>query len=85
MQRLPSPCLDICKYKLRGGHCIACSMTKAQKRAYDGLRDAAAQRAFIDDLMAQQAAVGSARTWPAEYARKCHRHGTPPPFTIETP
>jgi len=55
------------------------------QRAYDGLRDAAAQRAFIDDLMAQQATVGSARTWPAEYARKCHRHGTPPPFTIETP
>ncbi|MEM7240341.1 MAG: DUF1289 domain-containing protein, partial [Pseudomonadota bacterium] len=28
MSKIPSPCIDVCKYKLKG-HCIACSMTKA--------------------------------------------------------
>lgn len=81
MQGLPSPCLDICKYKLRG-HCIACGMTKMQKRHYDGLRDMQAQRDFLTELLAQQARVGSARTWPSEYARKCERHGIVPPVTL---
>lgn len=82
MPTLPSPCLDICKYKLRGGYCIACAMTKGQKRLYDGLRDEAAQRAFIEDLMTQQTRVKSARTWGMEYAGKCARHGMEPPFTL---
>ena len=82
MPSLPSPCLDICKYKIRGGHCIACSMTKAQKREFESLTDEAAQRDFIEMLLAQQAEVRSARTWPLEYANKCARKGVEPPFAL---
>ncbi|MCR9089401.1 MAG: DUF1289 domain-containing protein [Rhodobacteraceae bacterium] len=82
MSKLPSPCLDICKHKIRGGYCIACGMTKQQKRLYDGIRDEASQRAFIEDLMAQQQRVKSAKTWPMEYAGKCARQGVNPPFTL---
>lgn len=82
MSKLPSPCLDICKYKIRGGYCIACAMTKPQKRLFDRIRDEASQRAFIEDLMVQQQRVKSARTWPMEYAGKCARHGVEPPFTL---
>lgn len=81
--RYPSPCLDICKYKIRGGHCIACSMTKMQKARFDALRDAEAQARFIEELLAQQAEVKSARTWPQEYAVKCERHGVAPPYTLQ--
>ncbi len=77
----PSPCLDVCKFKLKG-YCIACGMTKMQKRQFEGLRDPQAQRAFMTDLMAQQARIGSARTWPAEYARLCERHGMAPPDEV---
>ncbi|MEM6670690.1 MAG: DUF1289 domain-containing protein, partial [Pseudomonadota bacterium] len=27
-EKLPSPCIDVCKFR-RAGHCIGCSMTKA--------------------------------------------------------
>ena len=29
--KIPSPCIDVCKYKYKN-HCIGCSMTKIQKR-----------------------------------------------------
>lgn len=77
----PSPCLDVCKFKRRG-HCIACGMNKVQKRSYEGLRDPAAQEAFIATLMEQQVEVGSSRTWPADFARKCERHGVVPPGIV---
>ena len=35
--KIPSPCVDVCKYKLRG-HCIGCGMTKKQKRSFKKLR-----------------------------------------------
>ncbi|MCV6597005.1 MAG: DUF1289 domain-containing protein [Mangrovicoccus sp.] len=79
---LPNPCLDICKYKIRGGYCIACAMTKPEKRQYDGIRDSAAQQGFVDDLMIRQSELGSAKTWPMEYARKCARRGVEPPFQL---
>ena len=33
MAKILSPCIDICKFK-REGHCIGCSMTKAQKSTF---------------------------------------------------
>jgi len=78
----PNPCLDICKYKIRGGYCIACGMTKPEKRQYDGTRESDAQKDFIEDLMSRQGEIGSARTWAMEYARKCERRGVEPPFKL---
>ncbi|MEM7463357.1 MAG: DUF1289 domain-containing protein, partial [Pseudomonadota bacterium] len=37
-KKIPSPCVDVCKYK-RQGHCIACSMTKAQKSQFKKLKN----------------------------------------------
>ncbi|MEM7237475.1 MAG: DUF1289 domain-containing protein [Pseudomonadota bacterium] len=71
MSKIPSPCIDVCKYKLKG-HCIACSMTKAQKSAFkrmDGQKD---KRAFLDMLVAQQQALGNRfKGWGIAYRRKC--------------
>ena len=36
-KKLPSPCMNVCKYKLKG-HCIACSMTKPQKSLFKQLK-----------------------------------------------
>ncbi|MGY9010678.1 MAG: DUF1289 domain-containing protein [Rhodobacterales bacterium] len=32
-----SPCVDICKFKLQG-HCLGCSMTKAQRSLFKSLK-----------------------------------------------
>lgn len=80
MSRLPSPCLDVCKYKLRG-HCIACAMTKMEKARFDALGPDG-QAAFVRDLIDRQKTIGSARTWPQEYARKCERAGVAPPYDL---
>lgn len=80
MKNFPSPCLDVCKYKIRGGYCIACGMTKPQKHLFEGMFTEDAQRVFLEDLLAQQARVGSAKTWSMEYAAKCRRQGVQSPF-----
>lgn len=77
MQSFPSPCIDVCKYKLRG-HCIGCGMTKQQKAAAERLHDPAAMRAFVSDLLAQQAALGRPFWgWEGGYRQKCARQGAP--------
>ena len=77
MTAVPSPCLDICKYKLRG-HCIACGMTKMQKAQAERLHDSEAMRAFVEDLLAQQQALGRVFwSWESGYRQKCARHGAP--------
>lgn len=77
MTAVPSPCLDVCKYKLRG-HCIACGMTKMQKAQAERLHDAAAMRDFVEGLIAQQQALGRVFwSWEAGYRQKCARQGAP--------
>jgi predicted Fe-S protein YdhL (DUF1289 family) len=73
----PSPCIDVCKYKLRG-HCIGCGMTKMQKTQADRLLDPDAMRQFIAGLKVQQAALGRPFWgWEGAYRQKCARHGVP--------
>ncbi|MEL6913112.1 MAG: DUF1289 domain-containing protein [Pseudomonadota bacterium] len=67
--KIPSPCVDVCKYK-RAGHCIACSMTKPQKKIFKRLKRPVEQAAFIDLIKHQQAQMGKFGAWPALYARK---------------
>ncbi len=80
MGKLPSPCLSVCKFRITGGHCIACSMTKAQKKLFKKIKKDDARAGFVTMLSAQQDAVGSARSWPEAYAKKCAKKGakTPP-------
>jgi predicted Fe-S protein YdhL (DUF1289 family) len=81
---VPSPCIDVCKFK-RKGHCIGCSMTKAQKDAFKGLPQGE-RPAFIAMLVAQQSMLGKYRAWAAAYRRKCAKKGVPCPLdTDEAP
>lgn len=85
-RKVPSPCIDVCKYKLPGGHCIGCSMTKRQKKAFKDLHGSAAKRAFLDELVAQQQALGGGfRFWVQAYRHKCRRKGVPCPLDDDQP
>ncbi|QFT60392.1 hypothetical protein FIU94_16300 [Sulfitobacter sp. THAF37] len=72
MTKVPSPCIDVCKFK-REGHCIGCSMTKAQKSLFKGLKKNAEREAFVELLVAQQAVMGRYSHWDKAYATRCHK------------
>jgi len=76
MTKIPSPCIDVCKFK-RQGHCIGCSMTKAQKSTFKALKKAAHRRAFVALVMAQQSVMGRYAHWEGAYARKCRKKKVP--------
>jgi len=69
MAKVPSPCIDVCKFK-REGHCIGCSMTKAQKSLFKQLKKDKHRLAFVEMLRAQQAAMGRYTHWAVAYAKK---------------
>ena len=79
MKKLPSPCIDVCKFR-REGHCIGCSMTKPQKKLFKSLKKAKHQHAFMDMLAHQQSDMGKYGHWAPAYAKKCARKGVTPPF-----
>ena len=70
MTKVPSPCIDVCKFK-RDGHCIGCSMTKAQKSAFKALSSASHREAFVELVVAQQAIMGRYAHWQTAYEKKC--------------
>ncbi|MGF1444934.1 MAG: DUF1289 domain-containing protein [Pikeienuella sp.] len=71
MSKVPSPCIDVCKFKLKG-HCIGCSMTKLQKEAFKDLDGKAEKRAFVLDLVVQQKRLGDRfKGWATAYRKKC--------------
>jgi len=72
MSKIPSPCIDVCKFK-REGHCIGCSMTKAQKSLFKSLKKNAHREAFVEMLIAQQGKMGRYAHWAQAYARKCRK------------
>ena len=77
--KLPSPCVDVCKFR-NGGHCIACSMTKAQKKMFKRLDGGRERAAFVQMLMAQQQVVGAKSGWAKAYRRKCDKKGVDAPL-----
>jgi len=77
MAKTPSPCIDVCKFK-REGHCIGCSMTKAQKKLFKSLAKNEHREAFVEMLMAQQAALGRYSHWTPAYLRKCRKKKVKP-------
>lgn len=70
MAKTPSPCIDVCKFK-RNGHCIGCSMTKAQKSLFKNLDNDKHRAAFVEMLVAQQSHLGRYTHWTPQYLRKC--------------
>ncbi|MEL7444200.1 MAG: DUF1289 domain-containing protein [Pseudomonadota bacterium] len=81
MSKLPSPCIDVCKFR-RAGHCIGCSMTKDQKSIFKKLKKESQKSAFLTMLTAQQAQMGKYRAWPDAYARKCAKKGVEPRLNL---
>ena len=77
--KMPSPCIDVCKFR-RGGHSIGCSMTKAQKKTFKALKKPEHQAAFVELLIHQQSDLGKYRHWGPAYARKCLKKGVHPPI-----
>lgn len=77
MSKVPSPCIDVCKFK-RQGHCIGCSMTKAQKKKFKKMNREKHREAFIAMLIDQQACLGRYKGWAVAYARKCAKKGLDP-------
>lgn len=72
MAKTPSPCIDVCKFK-REGHCIGCSMTKAQKQLFKSLKKDSHRLAFVQMLTAQQDRLGRYKHWTAAYRKKLRR------------
>ena len=70
MRKIPSPCIDVCKFK-RQGHCIGCSMTKAQKSLFKSLKKNKHRDAFVEMLIGQQSQLGKYQHWTPKYLRKC--------------
>jgi predicted Fe-S protein YdhL (DUF1289 family) len=77
-KKIVSPCIDVCKFK-RQGHCIGCSMTKAQKTLYKNLKKTPDKRAFIELLSSQQSQLGRYEHWEIAYAKKCLKKGADNP------
>ncbi len=72
-KKLPSPCIDVCKFR-RAGHCAGCSMTKAQKKMFERLRKTD-RRSFVELLVHQQRALGGYAHWERAYTKKCEKKG----------
>ena len=72
MSKIPSPCIDVCKFK-RDGHCIGCSMTKQQKSAFKALDKNAHREAFVELVVAQQAVMGRYTHWQKAFEKKCRK------------
>lgn len=77
-QKIPSPCIGVCKFK-RDGHCIGCSMTKAQKSMYKKLKKPTHRAGFVQMLGAQQEVMGRYSHWAKVYDRKCLKKGVQNP------
>ena len=77
-KKLPSPCIDVCKYK-RAGHCIGCSMTRAQKSLFKELKKDKHREGFLEMLVAQQKGLGKYPNWARLYLKRCKKKGVTPP------
>ena len=67
--KLPSPCIDVCKFK-REGHCIGCSMTKDQKKQSKKV-NGKKRAEFVSKIVKQQRDLGKYGHWEIAYAKKC--------------
>ena len=77
-KKLPSPCIDVCKFR-REGHCIGCSMTKAQRKMFKTLKKPEHREVFVTMLIHQQNDLGRYRHWTLAYLKKCAKKGVAPP------
>lgn len=77
--KVPSPCIDVCKYK-RQGFCIGCGMSKAQKKAFKKLDGRKERLRFLLELMEQQRDLGGFPMWLRAYRKRCRKKGVDCPL-----
>ena len=77
--KIPSPCIDVCKYKL-DKHCIGCGMTKQQRKAFKKLKGRKAKSHFLNALIRQQEKIGLKANWLRAYRRRCDKKGVDCPI-----
>ena len=77
MAKTPSPCIDVCKFK-REGHCLGCSMTKAQMSLFKELKKNRHRDAFVEMLVGQQSRLGKYKHRVPQYLRKCQKKKVKP-------
>ena len=88
MARPLSPCIGVCSFKRdgpAGRHCIACSMTKRQKRLGKSARKAADAEAFLALVVAQQRQMGRYGHWREPWLKRCRKKGVTPPVVVLDP
>ena len=74
VMKIPSPCIDVCKYKYKN-HCIGCSMTKIQKKTFKKLSTMNQKKDFLNFIINQQAFLGRFKHWEKVYQKKCIKKG----------
>ena len=74
VMKIPSPCIDVCKYKYNN-HCIGCSMTKIQKKTFKKLSTINQKKDFLNFIIYQQAFLGRFKHWEKVYEKKCIKKG----------
>jgi predicted Fe-S protein YdhL (DUF1289 family) len=80
MPKVPSPCIDVCKFKC-DGHCIGCGMTKKQKKRFKDIDGKRKKLDFLFELIVQQARLGiKTRGWEKGYRKRCAKKGVDCPL-----
>ena len=78
-KKVPTPCVDVCKFKLKG-RCIGCAMTKKQKKKFKALKLRDDKLAFLNELVERQVELGRHDYWKRAYLKKCLKKGIKPPL-----
>ena len=74
VMKIPSPCIDVCKYKYKN-HCIGCSMTKLQKNTFKKISSSSKKKVFLKLIIDQQNFLGRFKNWGKVYEKKCTKKG----------
>lgn len=85
MPKTPTPCIGICKFRRTGPagvHCIACSMTKTQRKLSKKARKRGEAEGFLALVLAQQTVMGCYGHWRAAFIQRCRRKGRPVPDAV---
>ncbi len=76
--KIPSPCVDICKDKR--GICIACGRDKRDKDDWKSAEGRQEKIALLRECVARTDEIGTRGFWEAEYRRKCRKKGVECPL-----
>ena len=80
-RKAPSPCVSVCKFRDEG-QCIACRMTKSEKKRFKRLDGAKKRRAFFLQLAERLEEAGRWNYWSRMYRRRCERKDRAHPLDL---